>query len=280
MARVIGLDRSVIPACDVPLEVFERLVESTHEIEGIGGYKIGPALTGRPGYDRVVEVARKHTNKPLIFDPQKWGTDIPDTATKILKPVHESGIDTIILFPQAGPVTQYEWTKIAQELGLNIIVGGEMTHPRFLDDDDNTNPRGKNYDKLFEEIGFEFGRGYMRADSPKAIYDLAARMGVTNFVMPGNKPERITHYRRIVEDAIRDLFEEGRDYSVFSPGLIAEHQGGSITEGARASGKSFHAIVGRGSYQERVDDNGEVIYMTNEKMRAAALENIAKLKTD
>jgi orotidine-5'-phosphate decarboxylase len=35
----------------------------------------------------------------------------------------------------------------------------------------------------------------------------------------------------------------------YSPGLVA--QGGSITEGAKVAGDSWHAIVGRGIYQQQ-----------------------------
>ena len=89
-----------------------------------GGYKIGHVLTGSKGYDKIVSFTREYNRKPLIFDAQKWGTDIPDTAESVLKPLKESGIDSVILFPQAGPVTEYEWIKTAQKLKLKVFVGG------------------------------------------------------------------------------------------------------------------------------------------------------------
>ena len=68
MPEIVKRNRSVIPACDVPFKVFAEIVAATGDIEGIGGYKIGPALTGRIGYDPVVKFAKAHTGKPLIFD--------------------------------------------------------------------------------------------------------------------------------------------------------------------------------------------------------------------
>ena len=48
----------------------------------------------------------------------------------------------------------------------------------------------------------------------------------------------------------------------YSPGLIA--QGGNITESAKAAGPRWHAIVGRGIYQES-------------DMKKAALEHTSQL---
>ncbi len=241
MPKIIQLDRSVVPACDFDLDTFEEIVKETADIEKIGGYKIGPALTGRSGYDKVVETARKYTDKPLILDAQKWGTDIPDTAEKILRPVKESGIDAVILFPQSGPATEYEWIKAAQDLGLGVIVGGEMTHPRYLEGDVSEG-KGVNYSEIFKELGIERQiTGFIRESAPIDMYEIAARMGVTNFVVPGNKPDRIEFYKKVMESL--GVTED----TSWSPGLIT--QGGKISEGAKAAGKMFHAIIGRGLYE-------------------------------
>ena len=127
MGKIIQRERSIIPACDVPLDLYERIVRDTTDVDGVGAYKIGPALTGRPGYDKVVETTRRYTNNPLIFDGQKWGTDVPDTARSILTPVKESGIDAVILFPQSGPETERAWIEAALEQSLGVIFGGLMT---------------------------------------------------------------------------------------------------------------------------------------------------------
>jgi orotidine-5'-phosphate decarboxylase len=214
MARVIERERSIVPACDVDIYTFARIVEGTGDLETIGGYKLGPALTGRPGYDAVVEVARGHTSKPLIFDPQKWATDIPDTASKLLEPVKASGIDAVILFPQSGPVTEFEWIRAAQELGLGVIVGGEMTHPGYREGDEIGGK--KDYVSIFrEQLGMELPTGFIRRDAPDAIYEIAARMGITDFVVPGNKPTQIAHYKALIEGAGVE------DPAFYSPGLVA-----------------------------------------------------------
>jgi len=131
-----------------------------------------------------------------------------------------------------------------------------MAHARYLDDD-TSNSKKKSYTDLFKELGFDRElAGYLRKSAPDDIYELAAKMGVTDFVVPGNKPDRITHYKGLIESC-------GVKEPVFySPGLVA--QGGEISEGAKAAGEKFHAIVGRGIYQA-------------EDKKKAALEMTSKL---
>lgn len=100
--KIIERYRSVIPACDVPtLEEFEEIVKETADVEGIGGYKVGLELGLSYGLGRVVEVARKYTAKPIIYDHQKAGTDIPDTGKNFAEVCKRAGVDAVILFPQA-----------------------------------------------------------------------------------------------------------------------------------------------------------------------------------
>ena len=236
---IIERDRSIIPACDVSLNRFGEIVEATIDIGEVGGYKL-PATAGRKGWESWVNVARRYTDKPLIYDHQKAGTDIPDTGADFMKELKESGVNAVILFPQAGPATEYEWIKAAQEVGLGVIVGGEMTHPRYLDKDFGD---GKgDYTQIFKEIGIERTiPGFIRQFASDDIYEIAARMGVEDFVMPGNKPDRIKYYKQLVESC--GISEP----VIYSPGLIA--QGGDLSEGAKAAGKRFHGIVGRGIYK-------------------------------
>ena len=230
--KVIGRDRSVIPACDIPLEKFEELVKQTADVDEIGGYKI-PATAGRKGWERWVEAARKHTNKPLIYDHQKAGTDIPDTGKDFMKELKESGMDAVILFPQAGPETERAWIFHALDNGLKVIVGGRMTHPAYA----------------VSEGGFITDEGALE------MYRIAARAGINNFVVPGNKPDVIKQIRDVVEaEKVSPIF--------YAPGFIA--QGGKIEEAAKVAGDRFHGIVGRGIYQA-------------EDMHAAAVEHTSQL---
>jgi orotidine-5'-phosphate decarboxylase len=218
--RIVGLDKSIIPACDVEtLEDFKKLVEKTCGVEGIGGYKIGLALALAYGLPKLVETAAKLTDLPLIYDHQKAATDIPDMGEVFAKTCKTSGIGAVILFPQAGPATEEEWIRAAQKAGLGVIVGGEMTHPEYLDSDG----------------------GFIVNEAPSIIYRRAVELGVTDFVVPGNKPAKVRKYRQLIEEA-----NPGVKAAFYAPGFVA--QGGVISDAAKAAGERFHAIVGRGIY--------------------------------
>ena len=217
--KIIGRDRSVIPACDVStLEDFEDIVRGTADVEGIGGYKVGFELGLGYGLGKVVEVVKKHTDKPVIYDHQKAGTDIPDTGKNFAEVCKKAGVDAVIFFPQSGPETERAWIYHALDKGLNVIVGGRMTHPAYA----------------VSEGGFITDEGALD------MYRIAARAGINNFVVPGNKPDVIKQVRDVVE-------AEGVNPVFYAPGFIA--QGGSISDAAKVAGDRFHGIVGRGIYQ-------------------------------
>jgi orotidine-5'-phosphate decarboxylase len=212
--RLISRDKSIIIACDVPLDKFGRLVKSTHNLSCVGGYKIGTALALEGGLETVVDLTRIHTQKPLIYDHQKAGTDIPSTAKRFMKVLSNAGVDAVILFPLSGPATQTSWTDEAQMNGIHVIVGGHMTHPMFSKCDG----------------------GHIDITSSEKMYTLAAEQGVQSFVVPGNKPEVITRVRSLLPD----------DAVLYSPGLIT--QGGKISEAGKAAGNYWNAIIGSAIY--------------------------------
>jgi len=216
---LIRYSRSIIPACDVEtLDDLRELVRLTHDVDRIGGYKLGstPAITY--GLPELVRVVRGFTDLPIIYDHQKAMTDIPDTGRAFAAAVKAAGVDALIGFPMAGPATQDAWTKACQEVGLGVIIGGEMTQPRYRRSEG----------------------GYVSDEALDEIYLNGARLGVTDFVVPGNKVERVAHYRELLTPVV------GGAPTFFSPGFVA--QGGEVSEAAKVSGGSWHAIVGRGIY--------------------------------
>jgi len=218
MNPIIKIDKSIIPACDVStLKELEEIVEATAGIKKIGAYKIGFSLGLGFGLKKVVQTIRQYSDKPIIYDHQKAATDIPDMGKSFAETCRPAGIDAVILFPQAGPETEKAWIVAAKEAGLGVIVGGEMTHAGYLQKDN----------------------GFIADDAPKRMYEIAASLGVEDFVVPGNKPEKILFYRQFIES-------KGIKPVLYSPGLVA--QGGEITESAKAAGAKWHAIVGRGIY--------------------------------
>lgn len=217
MRQIITLPRTIIPACDVDLVKFEQLVSDTHDIDKVGAYKIGFALGLSHGLKKIVEVTRKYTAKPLIYDHQKAATDIPETGTIFAKIIAEAGIDAVILFPQAGPVTLRAWIQAAQSNDLNVIVGGRMTHEGYIQSEG----------------------GFIGDDCIERMYTEAARLGVNEFVVPGNQPNFIKEIReKLVCLGIEPIF--------YAPGFVA--QKGQISEAAKAAGPRWHAIVGRAIY--------------------------------
>jgi len=216
---IIQTDRSIIPACDVgTITALKQLVESTCSVEGIGGYKIGFELVIPYGMKMVVETIRAFTDLPIIYDHQKAGTDVPFTGEKFARAC--KGADAAILFPQAGPETEKAWINALREAGFGVIVGGEMTHQMYLSSEG----------------------GFLRDDAPLEMYRVAVQNKVADFVVPGNKPERIRQYRELIEDM-------GTEPTFYSPGLVSQR--GEITEAAKAAGKRWHAIVGRALYESK-----------------------------
>lgn len=215
---IIKLKKSIIPSCDVDsLEKLSKLVKETCSVKGVGGYKIGFELVIPFGMQSVVKTIRKHTKLPIIYDHQKAGTDIPDMGEKFMKACKLA--DAVILFPQAGPETEAAWIKAAQQSRTNVIIGGEMTHQAYL-----------------KEAG-----GFIADDAPKRMYEIAASMGVSDFVIPGNKPEKAMEYVDLIKNKINNPV-------FYSPGLIM--QGGSIG-GLAKQLDSWHAIVGRAIYEAK-----------------------------
>jgi len=229
MMAIIEQDRSLIIACDVNLGTFERLVSYTHRLDCVGGYKI-PATAGRDGWETWVDKARMYTGKPLIHDGQKWGNDIPKICRQQAKALKEAGFDAFIMFPHGGPETQVAMIEEARDIGIDVIVGGHMTHDRYVESEG----------------------GYIANEAIPKIYQYAAQMGVSDFVVPGNKPEIITRIKGWLEAVQEDLRQQGdlefelKPLTFFAPGFVT--QGGDISEGGKAAGERFHAICGSGVY--------------------------------
>mgnify|MGYP001254807158 CR=1 FL=1 len=216
---IIKLNKSIIPSCDVSdLSKLKNLVKETCSVEGVGGYKIGLELCLKFGIPRVVGVIKELTDLPIIYDHQKAATDIPELGEKFAKSVR--GVDAVILFPFTGPETEKAWIKACKKEKLGVIVGGEMTHKAFLESEG----------------------GFISEKESLKIYEIAAKEKINDFVVPGNKPEKIKLYRAFLEArGIKPVF--------YSPGLIA--QGGNITKSAHAAGETWHAIVGRALYNAK-----------------------------
>ncbi len=218
---LISDHRSIWPALDFgSLDKLETLVKATGRMPGIGAYKVGFSLALRHGLPKVTEVIREHSDKAIVYDHQKGGTDIPDTGDDYADIMKEAGVNAAILFPQAGPKTQERWTSALQARGIIPIIGGEMTHPRY---------------KRSEG-------GYIDDGSLVDMYVRGAQQGVRYFIAPGNKVDRIAFYRaQLLLEGIAPIFA--------SPGFIAQSDL-PISKVKEIAGPRFHPIVGRGIYEQ------------------------------
>ncbi len=219
MKPIIKSSKSIIPSCDfASIEKLSQLVNDTCDIEGVGAYKIGFEIVIPNGLKNVIETIRALSDLPIIYDHQKGGTDIPENGSRFMKAC--KGVDAVIIFPMTGPVSEKAWVESASEEKMPLIVGGEMTHSSYLASEG----------------------GYISDDAPEKIYRIAATLGVNDFVVPGNKPEKISFYRRILEEKCPRL-------AFYSPGFVT--QGGSLSDSAKSAGERFHAIVGRAIYSQK-----------------------------
>jgi orotidine-5'-phosphate decarboxylase len=210
--------RSIVVACDISSkEDLDRLVAATHAIPQLGGYKVGFSLALKHSLPEVVRTIRRHTGKPVIYDHQKGGTDVPHTGAGFARVMAESEVDYAILFPFASPSTEEAWIGALQREGVVPIVGAFMTIPDFA-----------------AEKG-----GYISAESIGRIFDLASSMGVRDFVLPGNNPGEASRLKRLIE-------AKAKAPTFFLPGLGA--QGGDIASCRKVMGERWHAIVGRSIY--------------------------------
>ncbi len=216
--RIIPADRSVIVAADVEPEKFEGLVRDVGKVEGLSGYKIGFEVGyGLTIAKAVATVKEANPDSVAIFDHQKAGNDIPDTGMNFGRTMKRGGVDAAILFPFTGPATQERWTKELQDQGIGVLTGSEMTHP-----------------KIRRSEG-----GYIADDAFAEMFELAVALGVRDFVVPGNKPDKVADYRGFFEERLGS-----ENFTLYAPGFVA--QGGEISEAGIAAGYNWHAIVGRG----------------------------------
>lgn len=216
--KLIKQKRSIIPALDVStIERMETIVRETKDAESISAYKIGFSLVMRFGLIKIVDSIKQICpNKPVIYDHQKAGTDIPDTGEDFMLACKSAKVDAVIIFPLSGIATQKAWIKAAYDHNLRIIVGGMMTHHGFTTNDG----------------------GYLDPNHIVDIYKTAIIHEVTDFVVPGTKPN-------FVKDLITNVFEKevSEEPVFYSPGLVT--QGGDISEMSEILKYDWHAIVGR-----------------------------------
>lgn len=214
----------IIVACDVyELETLKKLSRELADLDFLVGFKLGMDLVLKSGLYKTVEVIREYTDKPLLYDHQKYGTDIPEVCGgEILKIIKEAGVDGLIIFPHAGIKTLKATVDGCHSHGLTPIVGGVMTHQGFLVKEG----------------------GYIEDNAPERTIRDAAKLGVEHFVLPGNRVELMRRLKKIIVSYI----DEPR---ILFPG-VGSGQGGNIKEAFQSTLPApSYAIVGRSIYRSK-----------------------------
>ncbi len=211
---LFDLAHGIIVACDVKtLDELKKIVEATSDIKGIVGYKPGFMLGLKHGLPDVIDVIRDYSDMPIIYDHQKAGTDIPESGIEFAAVMKSAGIESAIIFPQAGPATETAFITALIDAGIVPMVGGEMTHKQYLKKDG----------------------GYIDDSAPEEMYKNGAKAGAEFFIVPGNKPDSIRKYSETLKEICPNL-------SFCMPGI--GRQGGDISHAFDACECNAYAIIG------------------------------------
>jgi orotidine-5'-phosphate decarboxylase len=196
----------------------QKIAELSLRFDEIVGYKVGFTLGLRYGLSLVVEALKKINPLSVIYDHQKAGSDIPQMGMPFAQTCKDGGVDGVIFFPQAGPKTLEAFVEGALSTGLIPIIGGVMTHQAYLESEG----------------------GFIADKSIEKIYKMGIELGVSNFVLPGTKPDII---RKIAQGVLSK-----KPMTLMMPGFGT--QGGSIKEAFEAaSGHQVFPIVGSAIYK-------------------------------
>ncbi|MCC6012788.1 MAG: orotidine 5'-phosphate decarboxylase [Candidatus Verstraetearchaeota archaeon] len=227
----IKRDKSIIISCDIEsINDLIRIVSQTYDIEEVSGYKIGLSLALRYGLPYVVSEIRKITEKSIIYDHQKGGTDVHHISKIFSNILKTSNIDYAILFPLCGPSSETSWIEALKEVGITPIVGAIMTISDFLSSNG----------------------GFIDDDAPLKIFKIAAQLGVKDFVLPGNNYQILEKYKKEIDTIVDSPI-------YYIPGI--GEQGGEITICSKIMKKRWHAIIGRSIYKSE-DIRSTVINFT------------------
>jgi orotidine-5'-phosphate decarboxylase len=230
--NLFRLKHGIIVACDVTTdEELSNLVRDTCDTDGVVAYKIGASLALKYGLGHIGRCISEECSKVMIYDHQKFGTDIPDLGGgPVLEVIKEAGFEALILFPLAGPET-LEWSIRGDpnhtnpaasgciKVGLVPIVGSMMTHKRFIASEG----------------------GYIRDDAPQNIFETSARLGVRYFVLPATKPSvALQLFLTAKKEVPNPIF--------MFPGVGKSFQGGDLSALQITEDEPSYAIIGREIY--------------------------------
>jgi len=213
------VEKGIILAADVSdLDQLQRLVQASVGFSEVVGVKVGFVLGLKYGLSLVVSTIDRICSIPVIYDHQKAGTDIPQMGKPFAKVCRDAGVNGVIFFPQAGPKVLEGFVTAAFDALLTPIVGLVMTHDAYLSSEG----------------------GYIVDEAPEMMAELAVRLGVKDFVLPGTKPN-------IVRRFATGQLGQAETASIMMPGIGS--QGGSLSAAFQAAKPHRRfAIIGSGVY--------------------------------
>ena len=198
----MDVKNNIILAMDLmDLKAAERVCESINEY--IDTIKIGYPLTLAEGLS-TIGFFKDNFDYKVICDYKV--ADIPATNEKIANQTFDAGADAIICHGFVGSDSVDACKTSAEDHGGEIFLLTEMSHPGAI--------------KFLQPNADEIAR-------------MGVEMGITNYVAPSTRPERLSEIRDIV----------GKDAFMISPGVGT--QGGDPRETLKYSNA---LIIGRSIY--------------------------------
>ena len=198
----MDVKNNIILAMDLmDLKEAERVCESINEY--IDTIKIGYPLTLAEGLS-TIGFFKDNFDYKVICDYKV--ADIPATNEKIANQTFDAGADAIICHGFVGSDSVDACKTSAEDHGGEMFLLTEMSHPGAI--------------KFLQPNANEIAR-------------MGVEMGITNYVAPSTRPERLSEIRDIV----------GKDAFMISPGVGT--QGGDPRETLKYSNA---LIIGRSIY--------------------------------
>ena len=198
----MDVKNNIILAMDLmDLKEAEKVCESINEY--IDTIKIGYPLTLAEGLS-TIGFFKDNFDYKVICDYKV--ADIPATNEKIANQTFDAGADAIICHGFVGSDSVDACKTSAEDHGGEVFLLTEMSHPGAI--------------KFLQPNADEIAR-------------MGVEMGITNYVAPSTRPERLSEIRDIV----------GKDAFMISPGVGT--QGGDPRETLKYSNA---LIIGRSIY--------------------------------
>lgn len=207
---IIQRERSLILDCDFDAGLNDVIVRDTSDLDCVGGYRIGFKMDLSYGLPKTVEITRKYSSKPIIYE--RPGIDTLESGMEFIRALRKAGVDAVILFPQAGHEAERAWIEAALERDLGVIIGRPPAHHKCL----------------------KSQGGYLLDEAIMKTALNAADSGVRDFAVTGSDPAEIREMRKaLVSKGIEPVF--------YSQDFLEE--GGYMTDLAKAAGNRWHAMV-------------------------------------